>query len=293
MRILVFGEILWDVFPDKKCIGGAALNFAAHASLFGEETSFLSCAGIDDLGNEAVDYAAGLGMDTSLIGRSELPTGQSIVTLDAQKIPSYRILEPVAYDEIRIPEQGLDSCYDVLYYGTLSIRNETSYVTLTSILQDCHFGEIFCDINLRAPFYSEKTVELCLSHATILKVSREELVPLLSMIAPDTPNRTVKEAAALLSGKYPNIRTLIITLDEEGAYAYRPATAEELTVPACRVETVSTVGAGDGFSAAFLHRYLRGDSLDSSLRFANRFAAYVVTHVEAVPSHDGFSEEVL
>ena len=47
---LCFGEILFDVFGDDRCIGGAPFNFAAHFAQLGGEAVMVSAVGDDELG---------------------------------------------------------------------------------------------------------------------------------------------------------------------------------------------------------------------------------------------------
>lgn len=286
MKISVFGEIIWDIFETEKCIGGAPLNFGAHASLFGNEVVLYSAVGHDDLGKEAIEYVEKFRICTDYIEKTPYPTGQCLVTLDKDKIPSYNLLENVAYDFISLPDTVYKS--DIFYFGTLAIRSEKSRDTLKKVISKGQFVDVFCDVNIRPPFYSEETVKLCFSHSTILKISREELPKILPFVLPDCATCDFKTLAEEICETYPNIRTVIITLDKDGAFAFERHTDTAVLLPASPGELVSTVGAGDGFSAAFVNRYAKGVSLLESVDFANRFASYVVSHVEAIPNHSKF-----
>ena len=104
MKALVFGEILFDVYPDKKCIGGAPLNFAAHLKCQGVDSCLLTAVGKDALGDEAICITEGFGIDTSFVCRSDKPTGQVTVTLDENGVPSYLVHTDTAYDNIVIDD---------------------------------------------------------------------------------------------------------------------------------------------------------------------------------------------
>ena len=135
MKILCFGEILWDVYPDKKYIGGASLNFAGYMARHGEDAYMLSALGCDSLGKEAEAVLRDLGLHTRYVAKKEdKETGTCLVTLDEHSIPSYRLLEEVAYDDI--PCDSVDEDFDVLYFGTLSLRSDHNFFSLQRLLQD-------------------------------------------------------------------------------------------------------------------------------------------------------------
>ena len=121
---MVLGEVLWDVFPDSARLGGAPLNFAAHARRMGHDSLLFSAVGNDDLGRQAVREIQSLGLDTSLLQRTErFPTGRAAVSLDAQGQAAFRIERPAAYDALTLSDGEIqtlrDRSPDWLYFGTL------------------------------------------------------------------------------------------------------------------------------------------------------------------------------
>lgn len=294
MKGLVFGEIIWDVYPDRACIGGAPLNFAAHSAQLGGEVSLLSAVGRDRLGDEAIGILGKWAVGCDLVRRSDLPTGRCMVTVDGTGAPSYRVLTDAAYDRIELTDAEItDLCagqYDILYFGTLAQRSESRYA-LEKLLDACAFEEVFCDLNLRPDCYDRRSVENCLAHATLLKFSDEE-APLLCAVA-DIEAETQDDLASTLFSRYPQLKIILLTLGGEGACAYERKGDEVIRsfAPAECVEVVSTVGAGDSFSAAWLAAYRAGDSVECALRKANHRAAWVVSHAEALPDPDRFDEK--
>ena len=282
MNVLAFGEVLWDVYPDKKIIGGAPLNFAAHLAKHGNSVSLLSAIGNDDEGADAVALMKGWGISTDLVAAlSEKATGRCLVTLDANAVPSYDLLRDVAYDYIHC-NKSLDD-FDVLYFGTLSLRSKQNMDLIKSILDSDSFEEVFVDLNIRQPFSTEEAVRFALEKATILKVSDEEMpfvAKVLNMEAIDH-----KAFAKDLSRLYPNLRCIVITRGAQGAYAFDVCKNEESSCDAIPVKLASTVGAGDSFSAAFLHQYHK-KSLDFALKYASMIAGYVVSNYDAVPDYN-------
>ena len=283
MKILCFGEILWDVYPDKKYIGGASLNFAGHMAKHGEEAYMLSALGCDDLGEEAEAVLSRLGISCAYVARlRDKETGKCLVTLDDRSIPSYDLLRDVAYDFI--PCDGVEGDFDVLYFGTLALRGEENFSSLRRLVRTHSFGEIFSDVNIRPPFYSRETVRFSLETATVLKMSLEEL-PTVADALDMRGYEDHKRFAHALAGANSNLKCILITLGEEGAYALDCRTGAEAFCGARTVPVVSTVGAGDSFSAAFLYQYLRSKELSACVEYATRIAGFVVSRFDAVPDY--------
>jgi len=284
MKCLSFGEILWDIYPDKKHLGGAPLNFAAHLAKHGESVYILSALGEDELGNEALTKIQKLNIATDYVSFcKEKQTGKCLVTLDENYVPTYNLLQNVAYDYINC--DNLSQEFYVLYFGTLALRSKTNYASLKHLLKNNRFEEIFVDINLRSPFYTAEAVEFSLQSASILKISLEELPTLLEVIGlKNSCNH--KKSAKYLAEKYPNVSLVVITLGSDGAYILDCLTFKEYSCNCPEVKVVSTVGAGDSFSAAFLHKYLRGFNIQYCMEYATRIASYVVSEYDAVPNYN-------
>lgn len=281
MKILSFGEVLWDVFPDGEHIGGAPLNFAAHLSKMGEEAYILTSVGDDDLGEKTVDIINDFKVKTDYISVSKvLETGKCIVTLDRYKIPKYNLLNNVAYDEIIT--ENIPDVFDVLYFGTLALRNEYNINSLKKLLDNNDFKEVFVDVNIRPPYYTEETVKFAIKNATILKISDEELPIICNILNIDNNDDFVKN----LCEKYLNLKLIIITKGGNGSYCYDCKNDRGYTAEIIKTSVDSTVGAGDSFSAAFLHKFINGYNIKSCLDFAAKISAFVVSKTEAIPEYN-------
>lgn len=287
VKILSVGEIIWDVYPEKKVIGGAPLNFAAHAVICGAESVLVSAVGEDALGEEALGALHSFGVDCRYIKKNKHKTGQCIVTLDEQAVPCYHVLTDVAYDNIVLSKSDIDEIvnqsYDALYFGTLIQRNACSAEALRTIVAHHAFRIVFCDVNLRPNCYDRDSVAFCLKNATVLKISAEE-EPLLrefGMYAPK--DESLKAVAESLCKAYPQLEIVLITLGKEGSYAYEAKTDKDYFQAAVGERVVSTVGAGDSYSAAFLTSYLSGKSITDCMKKAAEISGFVVAHTEAVP----------
>lgn len=281
-KILSFGEILWDVYPNEKFLGGASLNFAAHLAKFGHKVDMLSALGADPLGEEARAelHRWNLG-DRFVPALTDKETGKCLVTLDENSIPSYNLLNDVAYDAISC--DGIREDFDLLYFGTLALRGENNFSQLQKLLQKKTFSEIFVDVNIRPPFYSEKTVRFALENATLLKISLEELPTVAELLGKNGSD--YKAFAQNLAAQYKNLSRIIITLGGDGAYALNCKTGETALAPAKKVKVYSTVGAGDSFGAAFVSEHLAKKDLAPCLETASRLAAFVVSETAAVPDY--------
>lgn len=283
MKLLAFGEVLWDIYPDAAHIGGAPLNFAAHALRWGLDARMLSAVGRDELGDRTLQRLEEMGISTVHITRNGRETGACRVTLNGEGVPSYRLLEGVAYDEISLSRIGAED-FDALYFGTLALRGEHNRRILTQLLDTRPFREVLVDLNLRPPFYDRECVELALSRATLLKVSEEELPAAMAVL--DLAYAHMEGAGEELARHWPGLKLILITRGAQGA-AVLDCTAKQWShCPGERVEALSTVGAGDSFAAAFLARYAGGDSLGACLAAGVRVSAFVVSRQEAVPDYD-------
>ena len=278
MRILSFGEVLFDVYGEDACIGGAPLNFAAHAARAGAESSLCSAVGRDPLGAQAQALIRAYGVNTDEVAVLDgIPTGVCNVTLDADKIPHYELLSGVAYDKIPCPATPMR--FDALYFGTLALRSEENRESLGRMLAMGSFGEVFVDLNVRLPFCTRDALCFALSRATVLKVSDEELPYVMQTVfGVAVP---AQDALVWIAEAYPDIKLILLTCGERGAMAYD---RRRFTFcDAVRTEVVSTVGAGDSFSATFLVNYLDGKDVNICLQEAARVSAYVVSKREAIP----------
>ena len=283
MKILSFGEILWDVYPDEKFIGGAPLNFAAHFVKMGGSAYMLSALGDDELGREALEKLGAWKINSEHVAiLGGYPTGKCLVTLDSGGKPSYDLLMGVAYDHIGGDIKGEE--FDALYFGTLALRGGENMRSLEKIIKNNSFGEVFVDVNIRPPFYSKESILFALGNATAVKISDEELPVVTREIFGAEP--PFSDAAKMIAERFKNIKMIVVTRGERGAYAYDARAKKEYFSDAEKVDVVSTVGAGDSFSAAFMYAYLSGEATKTCLDRASKLAALVVSRADAIPEYD-------
>jgi fructokinase len=174
MKVLAFGEILWDVINGEEHLGGAPFNFAAHSAKCGNNSFIISRLGNDPRGINAFNRCKDYGVDNSMIQWDDKhPTGIVTVTLNNGQ-PDYTIHKGVAYDFIavddtvaKLPERE----FDIFYFGSLIQRNQVSSSTLYHILKHSAFKQIFYDVNLRKEGYDLNTLHQSLLACTILKLN--------------------------------------------------------------------------------------------------------------------------
>ncbi len=275
MRILSFGEILWDVFPDGKEIGGAPFNFAAHASKLGADSFLVSCVGNDENGILAIEKAKSYGIKTDYISIDrKKQTGISNIFLTNGK-PDYEIVKDVAFD--RIPDTCVFGDFDAIYMGTLAMRSPESRRSFEKILKYVQRKEVFFDVNFRQGFYTRELVKSLLRETTILKISDEEIGFF--------GNRDHINVCLDIAANNKKLKYILLTLGSEGAMVYDCRKRTVLFSDKPEVDVVSTVGAGDSFSACFLVSLLSGLPVSVCLDNAVKLSSFVCTRLGAVPEY--------
>ena len=281
--VVGLGEVLWDVLPEGKKLGGAPANFAYHAGQFlgSDNTIAISALGQDKLGDETLTALRQHGLN-DLMPRVPYPTGTVQVELDEQGIPSYDIKENVAWDNIPFDDdirQIARSCRAVCF-GSLAQRNVVSRTTIQHFLDetpaDCL--KIF-DINLRQQFYTKEIIKESIQRCNVLKINDEELVLIGRMF--DYPGLDFQNKCWLILGKY-NLDMLVLTCGTNGSYVFTPGQMSFQETP--KVEVADTVGAGDSFTGSFCAAILQGKSVAEAHKRAVQVSAFVCTQNGAMPT---------
>ncbi len=280
--IVGLGELLWDVLPDGKKIGGAPGNFAYHSSQFGFDSAVVSAIGHDKLGDEIKENLDNKGLG-GIIERVEYPTGVVQVTLDDNGVPIYDIKENVAWDNIPYTSEleALAQQTLAVTFGSLAQRNVVSRSTINRFLDamgdDEDSYKIF-DINLRQGFYTRETICNSMERCNILKINDEELVAISRMFG--YPGIDLQDKCWILLAKY-KLKMLILTCGVNGSYVFTPGNVSFVETP--KVDVADTVGAGDSFTATFISAILKGEGVNDAHRKAVRVSAYVCTQHGAMP----------
>mgnify|MGYP000799288855 CR=1 FL=1 len=278
--VVGIGELLWDVLPTGKRAGGAPINFVYHATQLGAEGYAISAVGNDVFGTEIVQE-----LDKNsichLLGTVEYPTGSVMVELK-DGIPTYTIIEGVAWDHIPLTQEAIDLVKeaDAICFGTLAQRSPESCATIHALLSyACKEALRFFDINIRQHFYSKELIESLLELANVFKINDEELEMLRPMFGLEG---TIEDMCRWFMKKY-GLRYLVLTAGAE--YSTIFSEEEVSTIPTPKVQVVDTVGAGDSFSGAFISSILTGKPLREAHEKAVKVAAYVCTQSGAWPAY--------
>jgi fructokinase len=284
-RPVIFGEVLYDCFPDGSMVlGGAPFNVAWHLHAFGAAPLFISRVGDDPLGQRIRDTMQGWGMDTSGLQQDSVhPTGKVDITIEHGE-PAYSILNNQAYDFIDVaalpplPEQA------VLYHGSLALRNSTSRQALQQLKQSDR-PQVFIDVNLRAPWWQRDAVLALLEERAWIKLNEHELAQLVPQ-AGDTTARMRH-----LQEEY-HLDLLIMTQGSAGAFIQLADGREFSVRPSSSIQFVDTVGAGDAFSSVLLLGLLRGWETQTLLARAQAFASAIVGVRGATVTDAGFYQSL-
>lgn len=283
-NIICYGEVLWDMLPTGAKPGGAPLNVAIHLQKQGQRPVLISAIGNDEDGRSLLQFLNQSGLQTSFIQTDkQLPTSTVLVNLDENKNATYKICEPVAWDNIQYqPEfDQLANYTNIIIYGSLASRNET---TLNTLLQLCEKSDAqrFMDVNLRPPYNTQSRVEQLLHLSNFVKLNDEELEEISGW---HSVNGDEKKLAKWFINHY-NCETLCITRGAKGASLFVNGKFYEHN--GFVVKAVDTVGAGDSFFASLIACLLKNIPPAEALETACATGAFVASQKGAVP---GYSEK--
>ncbi len=260
-RIICFGETLWDIFSDKKVIGGAPLNVSLRLHSLGARASIISRIGQDQEGDRLIEYLKEESFDDSMIQiDTQYPTGNVLVHLDKKNTATYTISEPVAWDHISVQPGDIEniSKSDAFIFGSLCCRNNVSKSTLFEYLSHAKF-KVF-DANLRPPFYTMESILDLMKIADMIKLNDEELAEISDFL--QIESRSIEDQIRELSERT-STSLICITLGAKGAIFYK--NGRFFKNPGYKVVVKDTVGAGDSFLASFVYQFVLGISPQKAL----------------------------
>jgi len=278
-RACIFGEVLFDHFPDgRQVLGGAPFNVAWHLRAFGETPFLVSRVGNDAEGANVRAAMKAWRMDNSGLHVDEsLPTGRVEVRISDGE-PSYEIVHPAAWDAIEAP--AAIPPMSLLYHGSLALRDRTSRCAWQR-LRDSRPRIIFVDVNLRPPWWNREQVLRDISGAHWVKLNRDEL----DQLAPGAASPRDRAESML---RDLGLQGLLLTDGARGAFLLTADGAYLETRPACGIVVVDTVGAGDALAAVMLLGLARDWPLQVSLDRAQSFASAMVGQHGATVQDEGF-----
>jgi fructokinase len=279
-KVIGIGEILWDMLPAGKQLGGAPTNFAYHAQQLGLHSSIISSVGNDELGHEIIQYIKDAGI-VSFIDIIDKSTGTVSVQLDKNGVPNYIIHEDVAWDFITPSESAMEFAgkADAVCFGSLAQRAETSFHSIQKILETVPDTALkVFDINIRQRFYSEDIIKKSLEKANVLKINDEEILIFAEMFGLSGDEFEIMHQ--ILSNY--DLKILALTKGAEGSWLISREEDSYLDTP--KVSVADTVGAGDSFTAGLVAGLLRNKPLKEIHRSAVDISAFVCTQKGATPT---------
>ncbi|MDJ0644650.1 MAG: carbohydrate kinase [Flavobacteriaceae bacterium] len=279
LTAVCYGEVLWDVFPDHKTIGGAPLNVALRLKSLGIDTAVITRIGTDSNGKALTDYLSANGLDLFNVQiDNEHKTGIVNVALNNSGSASYEIEYPVAWDKIQLTERAVElvKTSDTFVFGSLACRDKISKNTLLELLEFAKF-KVF-DVNLRPPHYSYELLLELMHKADFIKLNDEELLEICNHMGISASN--LKNRMQLLS-KRTNSRIICLTKGKNGAALLVDGSYYENQ--GYKVTVEDTVGAGDSFLATLIAKLLQKSTPEIALNHACVVGALVASKKGANP----------
>ncbi|HEX8200844.1 MAG TPA: carbohydrate kinase [Isosphaeraceae bacterium] len=280
--ILAVGEVLWDVLPSGKQLGGAPANFTFQCRGLGAAARLVTRVGDDDLGREVLDRFRSLGLPTDTVQMdSAAPTGTVDVALAPDGQPRYTIRRGAAWDRIEADALALGraAAADAICFGSLAQRDEPSRGSIRALVSAARPGALrMFDVNLRAPFVDRGVIEESLRLANALKLNDQELPALAAMFGlPAEPSTALDGLACRF-----DLALVALTRGAGGSLLFADGTWSDH--PGVPVEVSDTIGAGDAFTAALVVGRVAGLPLDAINRHANEVAAFVCSRPGGTPT---------
>lgn len=269
------GEILWDIYPDGPRFGGAPANFAGSSAALAsghDQVFIVSAVGSDSLGNDALKALTGDHVQTQAVQQNKFETGNVQVILDAAGIATYEFATNSAWDHLVWDDQlaALANDCDAVCFGTLGQRSPASRAVLQKFVMATSSSALrVLDINLRDPFWDADCILQSLELANVLKMNEDEL-PVIADVTKLSGD--VKQQLAEIAKRY-CLSTVALTTGPEGATVWQ--NDQMYHEPAIATEVVSTVGAGDAFTAALVRGLLDQRCIQDTVRSAIKTASQV------------------
>lgn len=285
--VACFGEVLWDILPSGKQVGGAPFNVCYHLDQLGLPTKMISCIGEDEDGIAIRRELQDKKMSMDFLQTSTQPTGTVVGQLSSEDEMVYTIVEDVAWDQIQLTEANSKLVEEAPYFifGSLAARSPNSRSALLSLLERANCA-VF-DVNLRAPFFNADLIAMLLHQTTILKINEKELDQLSAWFGEET---SVAGKLQHLTQQF-NIDEIVLTRGAHGALIYKDG--QEWIQKGKPTQVADTVGSGDAFLAGYLFAKSEGLDTPEQAATANTLAAWVTQSYGACPPYTAAIREFI
>lgn len=275
-KIVAFGEVVWDILPNGKILGGTPLNMVFRCNSFGEKGFLLSRLGYDNLGHEALDRLEELDVsDRNIQIDDEFPTGTVNINFDEKNESHYEVKPNVAFDHIEFSAEALKLARyaNCLFYGLLPQRFGISKNTIRELIKESPDSIHFFDLKLFEHFFDRKVVENLLVNSDIVRIKEKDISFLEKAFG--IQSESLDEFAKRLSKKY-KVKLILITRGNQGVFAYHKSEGV-FSDAGYNIKMVDNIGSGIAFCAGFLHYYLEGKTIQEALEFGNGAGALNAT----------------
>jgi fructokinase len=275
-KIVAFGEVVWDILPEGKTLGGTPLNMVFRCNSFGENGYLLSRLGYDNSGNEALDRLEELGMSHENVQiDDEFPTGTVNVSFNDRDEAKYEVVLDVAFDHIEFSAKALKLARnaDCLFYGLLPLRFGISRNTIRELIKESPDSIHFFDLKLFEHFFDKKVIENLLFSSDIVRIKEKEISFLIKELG--MKESDLEGFSEQLAKKY-KIDIILVTRGSKGVFAHHNSQGSFVD-PGYSMEVEDNIGSGMAFCAAFLNHYLKGKSIQKALEFGNAAGALNTT----------------
>jgi len=281
--VVGLGEVLWDLLPERTCLGGAPANFAYITTLMGDQGIVASCVGEDSRGLDALRRMEEMGLNIDHVQtHRHHPTGTVNVEIDGNGQAKYEISHPVAWDFLHwtLDWQHLAEKADAICFGSLAQRSPDSRETIRRFLRAAAPDTLkVFDVNLRQAYYSKEILTESMKLADVVKLNDDELPKIMSLIG--IPHKDDLSSAQKLMKEH-DLELVCVTRGGRGSLLVRGRDVSEH--PGFKIRVADTVGSGDAFTAGLVHEYLHGASLNLMNEVANLVGAWVASEVGAMPT---------
>jgi len=281
--VVGLGEILWDLLPSGRQLGGAPANFAYWSHVLGSRAVVASRVGDDELGREICHFLLARGLTNQFLQTdSAHPTGTVRVQVDSSGQPRFEFTDAVAWDSLESSPswRTLAESANAVCFGSLAQRSAVSRETIQKFLDYTHPDALrIFDVNLRQSFYSEEIIVKSAQRANVIKLNHEEMPVIRELLEIKAENSF--SFCTQMSVKF-GLRLICLTRGTNGSLLSDGKHTHEH--PGFQVVVQDTVGSGDAFTAALVHAYLCGRSLPEMNDAANRLGAWVASCQGAMPA---------
>jgi fructokinase len=282
LKVIGLGEVLWDITPHGKVLGGAPANFTYHATKLGAEGYIISAVGKDALGEEIIDNLSKYDLHLH-IRTVDHPTSTVNISINDKGEPSFDILKDVAWDYLKLtPEDiSLVKQADAVCFGSLAQRSSISKNVILELISNTPEKALkIFDVNLRQNNFNKEILEKSIQLSNIIKINKEELCILSGIFGWEGDEHSLCKQIINI----PAIKLLAYTCGADDSCLY---TKEDFSImKSPLINVIDTVGAGDAFTAGLAMGFLKGKNLNECHRLAVEISAYVCRFSGAMPAYN-------